>query len=115
MQKNYIKFTYENASDSDHWEYCQKHKIPFILIKSVGKNKSEIFYDITDLNIDLHTISQKIKTIFQAYHSFFFLSENLEEKYENQPYFFTFPVQKEHSECIANQLFDFLISEISSI
>ena len=44
------KFVYKNSSlASQHWEFCNKEKLPFITINSLDKYYSEIFYDITDI------------------------------------------------------------------
>lgn len=113
MKHNFTKYINENiSSPTEHWEYCQRYKIPYISVKSAGKNKAEIFYDITDLPVDLQEISEKVRTFYKAYHSFFLLNEYFGKKYEDNTYFFTFVVLSEHSNCIANQLFDFLMSDI---
>lgn len=81
-------------------------------MKSVGKSKAEIFYDVTEIPVDLQVVSEKVRAFYKAYHSFFLLDEYFGKKYEDQYYFFSFPVISEHSDCIANQLFDFLMNDI---
>lgn len=109
------KFVYKNTSSfSKHWEFCNERKYPFISISDVDKEYSEIFYDITNISNNLEEISESIKEIFSAYSRFFYIPGYILEKYSSQYYYFTFPVKKEHSEFIANQLFDYLHSQISS-
>lgn len=110
--QQYIKYIHETDAATEHWEYCQRYKIPYVSVKNIGKNKAEIFYDITELPVDLQSISEKVKTLFNAYQSFFLLDEYFGRNYQDQYYFFSFPILAEHSQCIANQLFDFLMNEI---
>ena len=108
------KFVYKNSSlASQHWELCNKEKLPFITINSLDKYYSEIFYDITDINNNLEEISEFVKEIFSFYNKFFCMPGYITEKYNDQYYYFEFPVQKDHAEFIANQLFDYLQNQTS--
>jgi len=97
-------------SDSKGWRgYCERNKFPFILLKDINKDYTEIFYDITNFNADLKYISKEISDIFNSYRKFTLIDNYFWEKYSGQYYFFTFPVMKKHSEIIAEQLFNYLL------
>ncbi len=103
------KFVLQNSPlDSEYWDYCNKEKLPFITVASLNKEYDEIFYDITNISNDLENISESVKAIFSSYNKFFNIPEYIIEPYNDQYYYFGFPVLKEHTECVANQLFDFL-------
>ena len=107
------KFVLENSPlTSQHWDYCDEEKLPFITIASLNKDYNEIFYDITNISNDLENISESVKEIFWAYNKFFNIPENITEPYNGQHYYFRFPILKEHTEFIANQLFEFLCLKI---
>ncbi len=115
MDNKYIKYIDETTSASaiEHWEYCKQFHLPYISVKYIGKNKKEIFYDVTELNIDLEYISEQVKDLFRVYRKFFLLNEYFGTEYEDNFYFFSFPVRVQHSDCIANGLFDFLMTFIN--
>lgn len=109
------RFVYKNGSLSlQHWAFCNKEKLPFITIKTIDKDYSEIFYDITDIADNLEEISDFVREIFSFYHRFFCVPAYITEKYSDQYYYFAFPVQASHAELIANQLFDYMHHRISS-
>ncbi len=59
------KFVLENSPlTSQHWDYCDEEKLPFITIASLNKDYNEIFYDITNISNDLENISESVKEIF---------------------------------------------------
>ena len=43
-----IKYVYNFDDKKKHWEYCERNKFPFILLKDIYGNYTEIFYDITN-------------------------------------------------------------------
>ena len=109
------KFAYENSSDaSKQWEFCEKEKYPYIVINNNHQNYSEIFYDITNISNDLEKISDDVKNISLCYSEFFCIPGYIAEEYQDQYYYFKFPVHKDHAEFIANQLFDYLYNKIFS-
>lgn len=108
----FIKNNGDEQLECRHYEYCQQYHLPFIMMKDIGKDKCEIFYDVTNLSVDLELISDEVKSLFVAYKKFFLLDEYFGVNYMDNYYFFSFPVFVKHSECIANQLFDFLVSKI---
>lgn len=110
--QNFIKYINDESLATEHWEYCQRYHIPFISVKPLGKNKMEIFYDVTELDIDLERISEEVKGLFLAYQKFFLLDDYFAKNYLDQYYFFCFPVLAEHADCIATQLFEFLYAHI---
>ena len=94
------KFIYKKDQNyTDHWEFCNQNKYPFITINNIS-NK-------------LEDISNSIKEISSCYNNFFLVPSYILERYESQYYYFKFPVINTHSELIANQLFDYLIENIS--
>lgn len=113
MKENFIKYIDEkNDNPFQHWEYCKENHIPYVSLKNIGKEKTEIFYDVTELEVDLEQISEKVLDLFKTYKTFFLLDEYFGKNYEEDNYFFCFPVLSQHSECIAGQLFEFLLNEI---
>ena len=110
-----IKYVYNFDDKKKHWEYCEKNKFPFILLKDIYGNYTEIFYDITNFNIDLEHISKEINEIFDSYRKFALIDNYFWEKYSKQYYFFIFPVKKRHSEIIAEQLFDYLMEYLEKL
>lgn len=104
-----IKFIYlSNDNDSsDHLDYCQNHKIPFVKVKRVNKTYYEVFYDITNFKVNHDGISESIKNIFMSYSEFFCLPFYEIDSYLDQLYFFRFPVKEGHQDIICTQLFSF--------
>ena len=108
------KFIYKKDQNyTDHWEFCNQNKYPFITINNIDNGFSELFFDITNISIKLEDISNSIKEISSCYNKFFLLPSYILERYESQYYYFEFPVINTHAELIANQLFDYLIENIS--
>ena len=108
------KFIYKNAPDiTSHWEFCNQNKYPFIIINNIDRNFNEIFFDITNISNKLEEVSNSIKEISSCYNKFFLIPDYITERYESQYYYFEFPVINTHSELIANQLFDYLLDNIS--
>ncbi|QQO73834.1 hypothetical protein [Morganella morganii] len=68
-----MKFIYKNSNvQGEYWEYCEKTKSPYIEINSVGKDYSNIFYDVTNYHINLEGISDKIKGCISPIKSSFY-------------------------------------------
>ena len=108
------KFIYKNASDiTSHWEFCNQNKYPFITINNIDNGFSELFFDITNISNKLEDISNSIKEISSCYNNFFLVPSYILERYESQYYYFKIPVINTHAELIANQLFDYLLENIS--
>jgi len=109
-----IKFIYLSIENdaSDHWNYCQNHKIPFVRVKRINKTYYEVFYDITNFKVNHEEISENIKNIFVSYSEFFCLPFYEIDSYLDQLYFFRFPVKEGHQDIICTQLFEFLLKRI---
>lgn len=108
------KFIYKKDQNfTTHWEFCNQNKYPFITINNLDNGFSEIFFDITNISNKLEYISNSIKEISYCYNKFFFIPSYILERYESQYYCFEFPVINTHAELIANQLFDYLLENIS--
>ena len=108
------KFIYKKDQNyTDHWEICNQNKYPFITINNIDNGFSELFFDITNISNKLEDISNSIKEISSCYNNFFLVPSYILERYESQYYYFKFPVINTHAELIANQLFDYLLENIS--
>ena len=108
------KFIYKKDQNyTDHWEFCNQNKYPFITINNIDNGFSELFFDITNISNKLEDISNSIKEISSCYNNFFLVPSYILERYESQYYYFKFPVINTHAELIANQLFDYLLENIS--
>lgn len=109
MLKKYV----DNGDDNGHhFMYCQKNRIPFISLTQKHRDYVEIFYDITDFRVNLSDISNQLKDILCAYYQFNLIPYYDYQHYIELPYFFSFIVKKEHKECMATLLFDFLMAKI---
>ena len=108
------KFIYKKDQNfTNHWEFCNQNKHPFTTINNIDNVFSEIFFDLTNISNKLEDISNSIKEISSCYNKFFLIPSYILEKYESQYYYFEFPVINTHAELIANQLFDYLLENIS--
>lgn len=108
------KFIYKKDQNyTDHWEFCNQNKYPFITINNIDNGFSELFFDITNISNKLEDTSNSIKEISSCYNNFFLVPSYILERYESQYYYFKFPVINTHAELIANQLFDYLLENIS--
>ena len=87
-----IKYVYSFDDEKKHWEYCERNKFPFILLKDVYGNYTEIFYDITNFNIDLEHISKEINEIFDSYRKFALIDNYF---WENNIIFLFFLLKKD--------------------
>lgn len=94
-----------------HFEYCEKHHIPYIVVSTYNHKYDEIFYDITNLGYDLEEVSNKIKSLYTAYIDFLLIPYHEVQECFDQHYFFYFYVQKEHSDKLAKQLFKYLMEQ----
>lgn len=100
----------ENLSqNTDHWDYCNKNKYPYILIRSYNKKYDHIFYDITHLSHNLEEISDRVKKIYLAYIDFFAIPYIDVQNLFDEFYFFNLYIKKTHSEYISKQLFYYLL------
>ena len=117
--KDYITHVTGVDKASKHWIYCEKNRIPYIIVNNVNNvnnvNDSyvEIFYDVTNFNIDLESISTHIQSLILSYYDFFVVAPLIFENYTSQLYFFRFAVKEEHYICIVDQLFIYLLNKIN--
>lgn len=98
-------------NNSKHFEYCEKHHIPYVVVSSYNHKYDEIFYDITNLGHNLEEVSNKIKTLYTAYIQFLLIPYYEVQECFEQNYFFYFYTQKEHTDKIARQLFNYLMEQ----
>jgi len=109
MQKKYPS---EFDDLKEYWVYCEKNKLPYIEVKYHSEKYSIIFCDITNFDIDLQKISEKLKDFYMSYLNFLRLTDPIFDDYKDQYYFFQFLVKKEHSFELTNNLFEFLVCEL---
>jgi hypothetical protein len=110
MNKYLLK---NDPHSTEHWEFCEKNKFPYIEIYRLNKNYSNIFYDITFLNkIDLPEISSFITMLTKCYYTFFNVDFSETSTDYGSKYLFEFSVINSHAIFIAEALFDFLVNKI---
>jgi len=110
-----MKFIHnDNKKKDDHWKQCEKLHAPFIVISKFNDEYMNIFYDISNYNTNLDEISNDIKKLYFSYVEFFMLSDLSLEYIYDQYYFFNIIVKNEHSEFIADKLYDYLLARIKA-
>ena len=107
------KFTH-NSADSDHYDYCARHRYPVITIANLDAEHCTLFYDITERDCDLQTVSAAVRQIAEAYAELYGLSAHICECFADQLYYFNLPVRREHAEATANALFDYLLRQMKA-
>ena len=66
------KFIYKKDQNfTNHWEFCNQNKHPFITINNIDNVFSEIFFYLTNISNKLEDISNSIKEISYCYNNFF--------------------------------------------
>ena len=109
-----MKFIYENDKRKDaHWKQCEKKHAPFIELNRVNNECVNIFYDVTNYQLDLEEISNNIKEFYSAYIEFLMLSNPMIKDLYDQYYFFNFIVKSEHAEFLAEKLYDYLLFQLN--
>ncbi|KAF2080567.1 hypothetical protein [Flavobacterium sharifuzzamanii] len=108
------KFIYTDNSKvvNVHWQNCQKNKITYITIKRINKSYFEVFYDVTNTNLDLNIISNEVKNIYLSYVKFLLIPYYEYESYLSQNYFFSMLIKEGHEQFFAEKLFDYLMNEL---
>ena len=110
-----MKYIYSNeGKNKEHWLSCEKNKVPYIEISFVEECCANIFFDVTNIYSNLEFLSKKIKSFYVSYVEFFGIHSLLVEDIKDQYYFFNLVVKKEHAECIASQLYDFLLEFVKN-
>jgi hypothetical protein len=107
------KFIYTDDSKAvnNHWQYCQKNKIPYVTIKRKNKSFFEVFYVITNTKLDLNIASDEIRDIYLSYAKFCLIPFFENESYLDKDYFFTMLIKVGHEQFFSEQLFDYLLSK----
>jgi len=59
------KFT-RNSADSEHYDYCARHRYPVIVIGNLDAGDCTLFYDITERDGDITTVSAAVRRIAEA-------------------------------------------------
>ena len=74
------KFT-RNSADSDHYDYCARHRYPIITIANLDAAHCTLFYDITERDCDLQTVSAAVRQIAEAYAELYDLPAHIRERF----------------------------------
>ena len=101
------KYTCHN-SDSTHWQYCERHHLPYISLANYDGEHSTLFYDITHLRCDHAAIAEDVRRIAAAYAELFAIPAHIQDEFAGQTYPFTLPLRREHAPHAAAALFDYL-------
>ena len=111
-----IKYSHkDNPAIANYWDYCTKYQIPHIEIISQSRDYITISYDLLaclpfdNLKGD---VSENIVKIYEAYSDFFKIPKD-KFSYAGGSTVLGIVVRKEHSEFIANRLFDYLSEYVS--
>ena len=107
------KFTY-NTADSEHYDYCVRHRYPVITIANLDAEHCTLFYDITERDCDLQTVSAAVRQIAEAYAELYDLPAHIRERFADQLFYLNFPVRREYVEAAANALFDYLLRQMKA-
>lgn len=105
------KFT-RNSADSEHYDYCARHRNPVIVIANLDAEHCALFYDITERDGDITTVSAAVRRIAEAYAELYDLPAHIREHFADQCYYFNLPVRREHAEYAAEALFDYLLRQL---
>ena len=103
-----FKFVSDKKNATEHWQECERNKLPYIEVIYFSEKYSTIFYDVTNLNVDLQKISDSLKTLYLDYLEFLQLTDSFFDDYKDQYYYMNFLVKKEHAEDLADYLFDYI-------
>lgn len=110
-----MKFIYKNdKGKDDHWKQCEKIHAPFIELNRVSNECINVFYDITNYQLDFEEISNYINKLYSAYVEFFMFSDPMITGLYDQYYFFNLIVKSEHAGFIAGKLYDYLLFRLNS-
>lgn len=110
------KYVIDKKEDKNtHWEYCEENDIPYIVIYP-AKKFSKIEFDVYTMFGFHKPTSHPSDSIIEIYKSYCLLFNFPDDKMSciggsNNLIFVVF---EEHSEFIANQLFDYLYNFVKS-
>ncbi len=104
------KFT-RNSADNEHYDYCARHRYPVIVIGNLDAEHCTLFYDITERDCDLQTVSTAVRQIAEAYAELYGLPADIRAHFADQCYYFNLPMRREHAEYAAEALFDYLLRQ----
>ncbi|BDR57643.1 hypothetical protein [Xylocopilactobacillus apicola] len=109
-----MKYVYSDDRRKDqYWKECEKEHSPFIELRRTSSEYINVFYDVTNYQIDLDEISNNIKRFYTAYVEFFMIDPSVYKELYDQYYFFNLVVKIEHSEFLAEKLYDYLFSQLN--
>ena len=104
------KFTIDRTNNyTKHWNYCKKNDIPFVRIIPATKY-SKIEYDFFDMLEFYELTKSPLKFMIKFYKNYVEFFDLPKDKISSigGEKSLIFTVHKEHSEFIANKLFDYL-------
>ena len=104
------KFT-RNSADSEHYDYCARHRYPVIILANLDAEHCTLLYDITERDCDIAIVSAAVRRIAEAYAELYDLPAHIRECFADQTYYFNVPVRREHAEYAADALFDYLLQQ----
>lgn len=108
-----MSFTYRDSKmQKAHWEQCEERHVPYIEISDGRKHYKKIFYDVTNLPINLEQVSEDVKRLYRAYVDFYLIPADDVEQLFDEYYFFNLLVKVEHADTIAEQLFIYLCDRL---
>lgn len=110
-----MKYIYEkDPGSAEHWKVCEERKHPYIVVSNLNGEFDNIFFDVTNYPMNLDKLSNKFKKMYSVYVEFFRLNHQVTIELNEQYYFFNLRVKKEHTNFIANNLFDYLAEQIKN-
>ena len=83
-----------------------------IVIGNLDAGDCTLFYDITERDGDITTVSAAVRRIAEAYAELYGLPADIRAHFADQCYYFNLPVRREHAEYAAEALFDYLLRQL---
>jgi hypothetical protein len=103
-----VKYSYDTTENNSHWTWCEKNNTPYIVISQVNEEYSRIFYDATNLSVNLDEISDSMRSIYKSYSELFLIPGSVFAELIDDYYLFSIIVKKEHAEVFADAIFDYI-------
>ncbi len=104
-----MKYVHKASPDQPrHWHQCARDRAPYVEIADHGEHHCTVFYDVTNLPVDLDAVSVALRRIYASYVEFCRLPAADVEPFLDAPYLFHVIVRREHASAVAETLFDYL-------
>ena len=98
----------KSPDQPQHWAHCERHRARYVEVADHGKDHCTVFYDVTNLPVDLDAVSDAMRRLYASYVEFCLLSQAEVDPFLDRPYLFQMLVRREHAGCFADTLFDYL-------